>query len=401
LRAERYTGVAVVLHWAIALLILGQIAGGLFMHNLPNTSPIKFDLYQLHKSFGLTVLALSIARLGWRIANPPPPLPPSIPGWQRLIAKATHWIFYGLIIAIPLIGLAMVSVSPKDIPTRYFGFINIPHLGFLGTDADAEKQFMAFHKYLSFGVLGLFVLHVGAALKHAFVDRDGVMRSMAPAGAGTVLGIAGIFAALGVGVVGYYASGASAAPQTADDNAQNVAASTGEVSVCGAGAMAPNWDFTSGALRFIGEQNGRSFEGVFSEFQTEIAFDPSALDASWVRVTVDTGSASSGDGLRDTTMTGGEWFDVNDYPTATFLACDIRRAGDGYEAAGTLSIKDASQDIALPFTVDIEEDVAEARGGVDLVRTNYDLGAAAAWKEEEGVALGVRVAFEITAKREN
>ncbi len=398
MRADRYSSVAVALHWAIAILILGQIFGGLYMHNLPNSSAMKFDLYQLHKSFGLSVLLLTLVRLGWRIAHPPPALPASMVPWQRLVAKATHWVFYALMLAIPIVGLAMVSVSPKDIPTTYFGVIPVPHLGFMEMSAAAEERFMDLHKFLSFGVLGLLALHVGAAVKHTFIDRDGVMRSMTPAGAGTVLGVGGVFAAMGLGSAAYFLTAASAAPQAGSD-ANPAQAAVATAGVCGENTMAPNWTMTRGELRFIGEQNGDSFEGAFSNFNAAIAFDPDRLDASWIEVTVQTASAGSGDGLRDETMLAGEWFDVKDYPTAIFTACDIRAAGAGYEAAGALTIKDARNDITLPFTLEIDGANAVAAGGADLVRTDFALGEAASWLDEEGVALGVRVEFELDATR--
>ncbi|MCK5750531.1 MAG: cytochrome b/b6 domain-containing protein, partial [Oricola sp.] len=85
--AARYSPVAAILHWTIAALIIGQIFGGMYMHGLPNSSPVKFDLYQLHKSFGLTVLALSLVRLGWRFTHKAPPLPAAMPGWQKFAAR--------------------------------------------------------------------------------------------------------------------------------------------------------------------------------------------------------------------------------------------------------------------------------------------------------------------------
>ena len=470
MREARYSTVAVVLHWAIALLILGQIAGGWFMEDLPNASPIKFDLYQLHKSFGISILALTLARLGWRLTHRPPALPAATPGWQKGAARATHWLFYFLLLATPLLGLAMVSVSPKDIPTQWFGLFGVPHLDFIPSGADpaeTERRFMQFHRWLAYGFLGLLALHVGAALKHGFADRDGVLRSMAPAGLGAVLGILFIFIALSAGAVSYYAGKPSpsgmtegspvdtspapttfanneAQPEAADPATDAPAPDEGEPAVepiaseqppeteaeevavaamtseqvsqpktaagavaagtsgpCGDGAPA-NWAMiaSESRLRFVGSENGRDFTGSFADFSADIAFDPNALDASWIDVVVQTATASTGDQLRDSTITGGEWFDVEDHPTATFRSCDIREDGDGgYEAVGTLSIKDAAREIVLPFTVEIDDERATARGQVELARTNYNLGAASSWLEEEGVALEVRVEFEIAAER--
>lgn len=396
LSTARYNSVAVVLHWAIAIMIIGQIAGGFYMHNLPNASPIKFDLYQLHKSFGLTVLVLSVARLGWRFANKPPALPDAMPGWQKLAARATHWAFYALMILTPLAGWAMVSVSPTDIPTKWFGLVPVPHLPFFDgvTDREAaEDMFMERHELLAKLILGLLVLHVAAGLKHLFVDKDGVMRSMLPARAGQWIGVGAIFAVLGAASLIYLVSPApranAAAAQTGDENTEL--------------ANAGNWivDYEASTLSFTGSDKGTVFTGEFENFTAVINFDENDLDRSSVVVTVSTASATTGDGLRDSTIPAKEWFHVEEHPTAVFSSTTMREAGAGYEADGTLTIKEFEQPLVLAFDLAINGDKAVATGGADLIRTDFGLGQSAAWLEEEGVALEVRVDFEIHATRAN
>ncbi|MEO1137210.1 MAG: cytochrome b/b6 domain-containing protein [Pseudomonadota bacterium] len=395
---ERYNSVAVVLHWAIAILIIGQIAGGFYMHNLPNSSPIKFDLYQLHKSFGLSVLALSLARLGWRLAHRPPALPASVPGWQQLAARATHWAFYALMILTPLAGWAMVSVSPVDIPTKLFGIIPVPHLPFFEGVSDreaAEESFKERHEFLAKLIIGLLVLHVAAALKHVFVDKDGVMKSMTPARAGQWIGIGAIFAALGAGGLMYLtASGpqANAAPSSA--SAQNDGAPV---------AQSGNWvvDYDASTLSFSGSEKGNGFTGQFNDFTADITFDPEDFEGSSIVVTVATASASTGDSLRDSTIPGEEWFNVESHPTAVFSTSSIRDQGDGYQADGALKIKDFQRPVTLAFDLSIDGEKAVATGGADLIRTEFGLGQNDAWLDEEGVALEVRVEFEIHATKQN
>ena len=443
MQTVRYNSVAVALHWAIAILLLAQIAGGFYMHNLPNSAPMKFDLYQLHKSFGLSVFVLALARLGWRLTHKPPGLPEDMPGWQKLAARATHWIFYFLMLATPLVGLAIVSVSPKDIPTEFLGLIPVPHLTFLNPGADpaaTEHNFIELHEFLSFAILGLLALHVAAALKHGFYNHDGVLRSMAP-GSGALIGVGLIFLGLGAGALVYFAGGYASAtarndvqvttemaaatpmPEPAQVNADQspsdaapvvaepeqktqVPASAAVEAIhgpCGAG-IAVNWtvDNSNSALRFIGEQNGRSFEGDFADFDVEIAFDEDNLAQSWLMVIVQTASASTGDQLIDSTMPGGEWFDVKDHPVATFKSCDIRQTGESaFAAHGALTIKTIEQDLILPFSLNIAGERASAAGGVDLLRTEFDLGAAATWLDDEGVALKARVEFVVEAGQLN
>ena len=173
----RYTRVAVWLHWIVAALIVAQLIGGIVMHKLPNSAAFKYEAYQMHKSFGLVVLALAVFRLGWRLTHRAPPLPEGTKGWERLLARATHTAFYMLIIAVPLAGWLMVSAI--DYGTDSFFFVatipELPGAGVLSGDAWAEV-----HEYMAFAIIGLLVLHVAAALKHHFVDKDGVLARMVP-----------------------------------------------------------------------------------------------------------------------------------------------------------------------------------------------------------------------------
>ncbi|MEM6850083.1 MAG: cytochrome b [Pseudomonadota bacterium] len=183
METKRYTSVAIALHWLIAFSIVGMAAAGLYMTQLPLTHPNKFDLYQLHKSFGITVLLLSAARLGWRLTHPAPPLPSGMKDWERTAARFTHIAFYVLIIAIPFAGWAMVSASVYNIPTKLYGFIPWPHLPVLNAldnKEPVEEALKGIHEYLAFAALGLLVVHAGAALKHHFVNKDDVLTRMVP-----------------------------------------------------------------------------------------------------------------------------------------------------------------------------------------------------------------------------
>lgn len=396
---SRYTAIAIALHWAIALLILGNVAGGLFMHNLPNSSPIKFDLYQLHKSFGLSILILSLLRLGWRLGHKAPALPQATPDWQRFGARAAHWAFYGFMIIIPLTGWAMVSVSPLEIPTYFFGVIPVPHLPFFGGVADRagwEDILAETHEYLAFGLLGLLALHAGAALKHHFIDKDNVVQSMAPARRHEWIGFAAILAVLGFGAVVY-----AIAPAPASGT-PSAAAPLVEQAGASEEAAVSSWlvEYDASRLEFTGAENGRSFNGSFKEFSAEINFDPDNLEASRILVVVAARSADTGDSTRDSTIPSNEWFDAENFPTARFVSEDIRETGEGaYGAHGVLMIKEYIREIVLPFTLEIDGDSASAQGGVDVIRTDYGLGLDDSWLNAEGVALEVRVEFEIEAAR--
>lgn len=180
-----YSRAAIALHWLIALLIVGNFAGGLLMGDLlaPEASAAQkklgFTIVQLHKSFGLTVLVLSLARLSLRLARGVPPYPGHMTAVERALARATHWGFYAIMILVPLSGWLMVSTSPLGFPTLWFGLFEWPHLPF-ETSRDTSEAAGEFHEVMAFIGAGLFVLHVGGALKHHFLDRDDVLARMLP-----------------------------------------------------------------------------------------------------------------------------------------------------------------------------------------------------------------------------
>ncbi len=176
---KRYTKVALWLHWIIAGLILAQIAGGLYLEDFAPNS-VKFELFQWHKSFGILILLLSLGRLGWRLANPAPPPPPDMPGWEKAVGKVTHILFYGFMIGLPLAGWGIASASPKNIDIVLFKFIPWPHLPFVPKSEGLEEVFAEVHEYMAFALLGLLALHVAAALKHHFINKDDILGRMVP-----------------------------------------------------------------------------------------------------------------------------------------------------------------------------------------------------------------------------
>ncbi|MBV6633344.1 MAG: cytochrome b [Alphaproteobacteria bacterium] len=185
---DRYNLVAIILHWVIALAIVLQLASGLWMVEAIKGGPnqaLAYDAFQWHKSLGLTVLILSLMRFGWRLMNPPPPLPFGMKPWERVAAHATHWVFYGFMIGMPLTGWAMVSASPWDLPTIWFGLFEVPHIPWLyQLAAEAKEGVEALlkdvHAYFGYLGIALLLLHIGAALKHQFVARDGLLLRMVP-----------------------------------------------------------------------------------------------------------------------------------------------------------------------------------------------------------------------------
>lgn len=179
-----YSRTAIFLHWLIALLLVGNFAGGLLMGDLfdspdPNARQLGFTIAQLHKSFGLTILALSLFRLGVRLVAGAPPLPDHMTATERFLSKVTHWGFYAIMILVPLSGWLMVSASPLGFPTLWFGLFEWPHLP-VGTSSAVSGAASEAHEIMAFLGAGLLLLHVAGALKHHFWDRDDVLARMLP-----------------------------------------------------------------------------------------------------------------------------------------------------------------------------------------------------------------------------
>lgn len=177
--ADRWGALAAAFHWIIMLLILTQAAIGLTMVNLPRR-PSVFAIYNLHKSIGLTILALAVLRLAWRAFDRRPQDPPGMPNWQRRIAHATHWLLYVLIFAVPLSGWLFDSATALR-PLHWWDAITMPSL--TGGPAPDWADFTrSLHHFLFWLLVAVVVGHVAAALKHHFIDRDNVLRRMWPWG---------------------------------------------------------------------------------------------------------------------------------------------------------------------------------------------------------------------------
>ena len=175
-QSTHYTGTAKALHWLMALLIFGLLALGFYMADLP-LSPQKLKLYSWHKWAGVTVFLLLIVRLAWRITHEPPAMPWQMSRLQQIAAHAGHLALYLLMVAIPLSGWLMSSA--KGIQTVWFGVLPIPDL--IPKDKEVGDALRDLHEGLNILLVVVLVVHVAAALKHHFLDRDDVLVRMLPA----------------------------------------------------------------------------------------------------------------------------------------------------------------------------------------------------------------------------
>lgn len=175
--ADRWGGVSQLLHWAIGVLILVMAYLGLTMTDLPN-GPDKIRTYALHKSIGLTILALVALRLVWRLyAGSPAPVP-GTPPWQARLAGLVHLAIYALLFAIPLSGWVLNSAA--GFPLQWFGLVNLPKI--VATSRDLHELAEEMHELMFWTLVLLVVAHAGAAVWHHLFQRDATLARMLPRG---------------------------------------------------------------------------------------------------------------------------------------------------------------------------------------------------------------------------
>jgi cytochrome b561 len=171
----RYTTTAIVLHWLLGLALVGSFSVGLYMNELP-MSPQRLKLINWHKWAGIVILTLSLLRLLWRLSHRPPADLP-MPAWQQRAAHLTHRALYLLFFAVPLAGWSYSSAA--GFPVVVFGVLPLPD--FVPADKALADLLKTTHQTLAFALAFLVLVHVGAALKHHVIDRDGLLRRMWPA----------------------------------------------------------------------------------------------------------------------------------------------------------------------------------------------------------------------------
>lgn len=398
-QSSRYSVVAIALHWAIALAIIGMIFLGWNMDDSEN-------LFQLHKSIGITILILTIARIVWRLMNPVPPLPAEMKPIEKTASHFVHWAFYGLMFLMPLTGWLLVSTSYEfDVPTVLYGLVSwpdIPGVGFLANE-DGHEVVEFVHSKLAWVAIVLLGLHVAGAVKHEFDGGEGVLKRMLPGlfGGDTekpsppprgfliAFGAAiGVF--LLVAFVPKLFSGSASTATTANP----VSAQSTDIT--------PNWsvDHDQSSISFSGTHDGSEYEGEFKSWSADIQFDADNLDAARALVTVQMMSAEANKKLYTDSLRSAEWFFADQYRTATAELSNFRRLDDDdeYVADLTLTIKDKSVTVPFNFELDIDEDEARMKGEATVQRKPLDLGqksdASGDWVGED-----VLIDVEVRASR--
>jgi cytochrome b561/polyisoprenoid-binding protein YceI len=395
---ETYGLVHQLLHWTTAALILFLLPLGVYMHELPIDTAAQVEwkvwLYSLHKTVGLTVLALAVLRVLWALVQPHPRLLNG--GKEALAATTIHWLLYSAIIAMPLLGWIHHAASEGYAPIWWPFGQNLP---LVPKDPAVSAFFGTAHFITGIVLVGSLLLHIAGAVKHAVIDKDQTLQRMVP-GAYTESALAPApksgkrgALALAVGIVALaiaatfivhrikQASGHEHAPL---QGAESLPRYPGEGWVI---------DRSASTFAITVQQLGSPVTGTFGEWDAQVFFDTAALDRSKIDATVAIASLSLSDVSQQ--AIGADYLNAAAHATATFVSDEVVATDSGYEAQGTLTLAGQAQPFTLPFTFREEDDRAfvEAEGMID--RQTFGVGTA----DTSSVGNEVGVTISIQAQR--
>jgi cytochrome b561/polyisoprenoid-binding protein YceI len=441
--AARYSKTAMTFHWLIAAALAFQFGLGEAFEHLPR-GKLLFDTAQFHKSIGITILILTLIRIAVRFTKPRP-APMGDHGWAERLASITHMGLYAFMLIAPLSGWLMTSASKFAIPTYLFNIIPWPDFPFVAGMEAASKHNLhevaeEVHAIVAKLGLALFILHVAGALRHQFLLKEPLIERMVPVkralspivGSALILALAGsAFALLILGQQPGIVPAADAKLAVKPINPQGPAATpavvpekTADVSSpveapkledAEEGAAkpepadpdaipdgtAPRWAVVPGGrLGFATSWVGAVVDGRFGSWSADIRFNPDALAASKIKVTIDLSSVDTGDGERDSTLKSADFFNTGSAGQAIWTSTSIRNiGGNRYRADGTLSLRGASKSVPLAFTLDIKGKQANARGTASLNRLAFGVGQGDYAKTDE-IPDAVKVNFSFSARQD-
>lgn len=402
---ERYGLVAQLFHWVTAALILILIPLGLWMVWLPmetaDAVATKVWLYSLHKSLGVLVLIIAIARIVWAfICVRPEPLHPERRA-ETLAAETVHWLLYAGIVLTPVTGLlhhyATIGFAPiwwpfpQDVP-------------FVPKSEPLSIVLKWTHWGSALMIIISLAAHIAGAMKHLVIDRDETVARIVPGAKcdpqvsgpahnhrASAMIASGVVAAMLFTSIGYamvqnaqVPGAAMVAAQTGPDAGDN-------------NAMRWQVDADQSSLAITVMQLGTPVEGAFGTWNAAITFDPDDLESANVSVVIDMTSLTLG--TVSSQAIGGDFLDAANHPQARFVANQFRAVGEGaFEAEGTLTIRGVEQPLILPFDLAIEGDQATMSANVAINRIDFGVGAESQ-PTEASVGFGVDVTIAITANR--
>ncbi|MFK7834919.1 MAG: cytochrome b/b6 domain-containing protein [Sulfitobacter sp.] len=390
--AHRYGGVTKTFHWLMALLILTLIPMGWWANQLPYETDAQLAqkawLFSLHKTLGVTAFFVAVLRILWALSQPKPGLLNADKKAESFAAELVHWLLYGSLVIVPLSGWISHAAAAGFAPIWWpFG----QDLPLVPKSVGVEHFFAALHWVATKVLVASLVLHIAGALKHHVIDRDATLRRMLPGTAPigplpdqhhskAPLAAATVVWALAVGIGGIMAASSD------KETVQEVALAE----------VVSDWAVEEGSIEITVVQFGSEVTGQFADWTAAISFDETIPtgDVGTVTTTIAIPSLTLGSVTQQ--AMGADFFDANAHATSVFEAV-IRHAADGYEAAGTLVIKDRSVPLVLPMNLALDGDRAELRADVTLDRRDFGIGDNVG--DEASLAFAVSVAIKLTATR--
>ncbi len=386
-----YGTVTKTFHWLTALLIITAIVLGAVANRLPYETndqlAFKAQLFSYHKTLGVIVFAVALARILWALTQPKPGPLHAERKIETKLAELVHWLLYISLVAVPLTGWIHHAASAGFAP------IMLPigqDLPLVPKSESVSELFAGLHWVWSKIMVGSILLHAAGAIKHQIIDKDATLRRMwFGSGEGPAVpvhkgNLTAPIAAIGIYILAT-AGGAMAGLYTHETIDASVALE--EVS--------SDWQVTEGDLEITVTQFGSPVTGAFADWTAAITFNPEAEGVLGdVTTTIAIGSLSLGS-VTGQAM-GADFFNVESFPTATFTA-DITRGDTDYVADGTLTIKDITVPVTLPFTLTLDGDTAQMSGMVALDRRAFEIGNSI--NDESTLGFGVGISVNLTATR--
>ncbi len=382
------------LHWAMALIIMGLILMGFFMEGLaPN--PFKFEIYGLHKSFGLLILWLVFIRILWRFYSKPVLSLPTHKTWEKWLAKLAHFALYIAMIAMPLSGWVMSSAGGH--PVSFFG-IQMPDI--LEKNPELSGLANQTHAIIAYIFVLVITLHILGALKHHFIDKDITLNRMLLSQSKIIIGILVIIFVLFLGglfkllVLDRLAIENEKAKEIVSNSLQE---KSSEI------ASKDKWIIQSDLSRidFTANVYNKEFQGSFENFSGDIVFNRNDLENASAKIMIDLKSVETGDAERNSQMMGEEWFKVSSSPFAKFESITIEKASQNYIVIGNLSLAGKTMPLNIPFQLDIVEQGQSKRAYMNatftLNRLDYDLGGVE-WQSADLVGHNVDMSVVVVAQ---
>jgi cytochrome b561 len=403
---NQFSHIAKTIHWLVAGLIVSQYILAKLAENAKNSNQVLEQLALLanHKSLGITILALAVIRLAYRFYAPAPKSPASMSAWQITASKTSHVLLYSFLFALPLTGWLMSSAKAYSV--SWFNVVVLPD--FVAPNEALGQWFHGVHHYLAEALFVIAVIHILAALKHHFIDKDDVLTRMVSRRYWLLYVLVVILLTSLLGRLFNSESNSNTLggvevsailPQSGDTEIARVDDSRQESGRASVQSDLPLWniDYKLSSIKFIGDQAGAPFEGEWQQWSADIQFDENQLEKSRFNVSIDLSSGFSNDRDRDDTIRSSDFFNVDLFPTAYFRADIFSRKEGSYQSVGKLTMKGIAADAILSFDVIDQQGSKVLIGSAPLDRFKWNIGTND-WADTTWVGQDVMVEVRVVTK---